>query len=156
MSEPAFANPLLETVARPPPRRVAVIGAGTIGPDIGYYLKSALPQIRLTLVDVNQTAIDKALQRCNDYAKKAVAKGKMSEQQAAAGVANIAGTTDYARLADCDWVIEAATARSEKSMAQRLASELLEASENRGAAVRKREDTHRMADANKAFAHYRW
>jgi len=54
------------------------------------------------------------------------------------------------------WVIEAATARSEKSMAQRLSSELLEASENRGAAVRKREDTHRMADANKAFAHYRW
>ena len=54
------------------------------------------------------------------------------------------------------WVIDAATARSEKSMAQRLASELLEASENRGAAVRKREDTHRMADANKAFAHYRW
>ena len=54
------------------------------------------------------------------------------------------------------WVIEAASARSEKSMAQRLASELLEASENRGAAVRKREDTHRMADANKAFAHYRW
>ena len=41
-------------------------------------------------------------------------------------------------------------------MAQRLAAELLEASENRGAAVRKREDTHRMADANKAFAHYRW
>ena len=54
------------------------------------------------------------------------------------------------------WVIDAATARSEKSMAQRLASELLEASENRGAAVRKREDTHRMADANTAFAHYRW
>ena len=54
------------------------------------------------------------------------------------------------------WVIEAATARSEKSMAHRLAAELLEASENRGAAVRKREDTHRMAEANKAFAHYRW
>ena len=54
------------------------------------------------------------------------------------------------------WVIEAAQARSEKSMSQRLAAELLEASENRGAAVRKREDTHRMADANKAFAHYRW
>ena len=44
----------------------------------------------------------------------------------------------------------------QKSMSQRLAAELLEASENRGAAVRKREDTHRMADANKAFAHYRW
>jgi len=54
------------------------------------------------------------------------------------------------------WVIEAAADRSEKSMAHRLAAELLEASENRGAAVRKREDTHRMAEANKAFAHYRW
>jgi small subunit ribosomal protein S7 len=54
------------------------------------------------------------------------------------------------------WVIDAAQARSEKSMSQRLAAELLEAAENRGAAVRKREDTHRMADANKAFAHYRW
>ena len=54
------------------------------------------------------------------------------------------------------WLIGAAAARSEKSMSQRLAAELLEASENRGAAVRKREDTHRMADANKAFAHYRW
>jgi small subunit ribosomal protein S7 len=54
------------------------------------------------------------------------------------------------------WVIEAARGRSEKSMAQRLAHELLEAAENRGSAVRKREDTHRMAEANKAFAHYRW
>jgi small subunit ribosomal protein S7 len=54
------------------------------------------------------------------------------------------------------WVIEAARGRSEKSMAFRLAHELMEASENRGAAVRKREDTHRMAEANKAFAHYRW
>ncbi len=54
------------------------------------------------------------------------------------------------------WMIEASRSRTEKSMAQRLANELIEASENRGAAVRKREDTHRMADANKAFAHYRW
>jgi small subunit ribosomal protein S7 len=54
------------------------------------------------------------------------------------------------------WVIEAARARSEKSMSFRLAHELLDAAENRGAAVRKREDTHRMAEANKAFAHYRW
>src|SRR5690606_3646216 len=54
------------------------------------------------------------------------------------------------------WVIEAARERSEKSMSARLAHELMEAAENRGAAVRKREDTHRMADANKAFAHYRW
>ncbi|MDE2294570.1 MAG: 30S ribosomal protein S7 [Gammaproteobacteria bacterium] len=54
------------------------------------------------------------------------------------------------------WVIEAAGDRSEKSMSHRLAAELMEAAENRGAAVRKREDTHRMAEANKAFAHYRW
>jgi len=54
------------------------------------------------------------------------------------------------------WVIEAARKRSEKSMALRLANELMEASENRGSAVKKREDTHRMAEANKAFAHYRW
>jgi small subunit ribosomal protein S7 len=54
------------------------------------------------------------------------------------------------------WAIEAARTRSEKSMAMRLAHELMDAAENRGAAVKKREDTHRMADANKAFAHYRW
>ena len=54
------------------------------------------------------------------------------------------------------WLIEASRKRSEKSMAKRLAGELLDASENRGSAVRKREETHRMADANKAFAHYRW
>src|SRR4030095_10786219 len=54
------------------------------------------------------------------------------------------------------WVIDAARARSEKSMAFRLAHELMEAAENRGTAVKKREDTHRMAEANKAFAHYRW
>ena len=54
------------------------------------------------------------------------------------------------------WVIDAARNRSEKSMAHRLAHELMDAADNRGAAVKKREDTHRMADANKAFAHYRW
>ena len=54
------------------------------------------------------------------------------------------------------WVIEAARDRTEKSMAHRLAHELMDAAENRGSAVRKREDTHRMAEANKAFAHYRW
>ncbi len=54
------------------------------------------------------------------------------------------------------WLIDAAKGRGEKSMAARLANELMEAAENRGTAVKKREDTHRMADANKAFAHYRW
>jgi small subunit ribosomal protein S7 len=54
------------------------------------------------------------------------------------------------------WAIDAARNRSEKTMALRLAHELMDAAENRGAAVKKREETHRMADANKAFAHYRW
>jgi small subunit ribosomal protein S7 len=54
------------------------------------------------------------------------------------------------------WIILAAKGRGEKTMRLRLANELAEASENRGGAVKKREDTHRMADANKAFAHYRW
>ena len=54
------------------------------------------------------------------------------------------------------WLVDAARKRSEKSMAYRLAGEILDASESRGSAVKKREDTHRMADANKAFSHYRW
>jgi small subunit ribosomal protein S7 len=54
------------------------------------------------------------------------------------------------------WLVEAARKRSEKTMDARLAGELLDAAVGRGGAVKKREDTHRMAEANKAFAHYRW
>ena len=54
------------------------------------------------------------------------------------------------------WLVTASRARTEKSMEERLAAEILEAAANRGGAVKKREDTHRMADANRAFAHYRW
>ena len=54
------------------------------------------------------------------------------------------------------WLSDAARKRGEKSMAQKLAGELMDAAENRGTAVKKREDTHRMAEANKAFSHYRW
>lgn len=54
------------------------------------------------------------------------------------------------------WLVEAARKRSEKSMGMRLAAEILDACENRGTAVKKREETHKMAEANKAFAHYRW
>ena len=54
------------------------------------------------------------------------------------------------------WLIGAARRRTEKSMAAKLAGELLDAANNRGSAVKKREDTHKMAEANKAFAHYRW
>jgi small subunit ribosomal protein S7 len=54
------------------------------------------------------------------------------------------------------WIIEAARERNEKTMVDKLSSELLDASNNRGNAVKKREDTHRMAEANRAFSHYRW
>jgi small subunit ribosomal protein S7 len=54
------------------------------------------------------------------------------------------------------WLIGAARRRAEKSMADKLAAELLDAANNRGTAVKRREDTHKMAEANKAFAHYRW
>jgi small subunit ribosomal protein S7 len=54
------------------------------------------------------------------------------------------------------WIISAARDRNEKTMTERLSSELLDASNNRGNAVKKREDTHKMAEANRAFSHYRW
>jgi len=54
------------------------------------------------------------------------------------------------------WLIGYARERSEKSMVERLTAELLDAANNRGGAIKKRDDTHRMAEANKAFAHYRW
>jgi small subunit ribosomal protein S7 len=54
------------------------------------------------------------------------------------------------------WIIDAAHERNEKTMVDKLSGELLDASNNRGNAVKKREDTHRMAEANRAFSHYRW
>ena len=63
---------------------------------------------------------------------------------------------DRAQALAIRWLIAASRARSEYTMTDRLAGELLDASNNRGAAVKKREDTHRMAEANKAFSHYRW
>jgi len=54
------------------------------------------------------------------------------------------------------WLIDASRKRNENTMQERLAAELIDAVQNRGSAVKKREDTHKMADANKAFSHYRW
>ena len=63
---------------------------------------------------------------------------------------------DRRRTLGLRWLINAARNRGERTMAERLAGEILDANKNEGAAVRKKEDTHRMAEANKAFAHYRW
>jgi small subunit ribosomal protein S7 len=54
------------------------------------------------------------------------------------------------------WLVSYSRARGEKTMVEKLAAEILDAANNRGNAVKKREDTHKMAEANKAFAHYRW
>ena len=54
------------------------------------------------------------------------------------------------------WILQSAGRRSEETMNEKLAGELMDAAENRGVAIKKKEDTHRMAEANKAFAHYRW
>ncbi|MEN3971938.1 30S ribosomal protein S7 [Sphingomicrobium sp. XHP0235] len=63
---------------------------------------------------------------------------------------------DRAQALAIRWLISAARSRNEKTMAARLSGELMDASQNRGNAVKKREDTHRMAEANRAFSHYRW
>ncbi len=63
---------------------------------------------------------------------------------------------DRAQALAIRWIITTARGRSEQTMTDRLAAELLDAADNRGASVKKREDTHRMAEANKAFSHYRW
>ena len=64
--------------------------------------------------------------------------------------------TERAQALAIRWMIDAARKRSEKTMVERLSGELVDAANSRGTAVKKREDTHRMADANKAFSHYRW
>ena len=63
---------------------------------------------------------------------------------------------DRRRALAIRWLINAARGRNENTMVERLSGEILDASNNRGTAVKKREDTHRMADANRAFSHYRW
>jgi small subunit ribosomal protein S7 len=64
--------------------------------------------------------------------------------------------TERAQALAIRWLIIAARGRSEKTMSARLSAELMDAAQNRGNAVKKREDTHRMAEANRAFSHYRW
>ena len=102
-------NPLLLKPERPLPRQVAMIGAGTIGPDIGYYLKSALPDIKLFLVDVVEEPLKNAEKRLSGYAAKSVQRGKMKEEKAKKVLENIFYTTDYGAIKECDLVIEAAT-----------------------------------------------
>ena len=102
-------NPLLIEPSRPLPDEIAVIGAGTIGPDIGYYLKSALPDSKLYLVDVVEKPLKQAQQRIVGYTEKAIEKKKMKPEKAAAVRENIVYTTDYEQIKNCKLIIEAAT-----------------------------------------------
>ncbi|MBT3701264.1 MAG: 3-hydroxyacyl-CoA dehydrogenase/enoyl-CoA hydratase family protein [Alphaproteobacteria bacterium] len=104
-----FDNPALLSPTRALPTSVAIIGAGTIGPDIGYYLKSALPDLELVLIDINETALEKALSRIENYVEKGLARKKLSPAIADKVKSNIVTSTDYQALAHCDWVLEAAT-----------------------------------------------
>ena len=105
---PTGHNPLFIKPFRPMPKEVAMIGAGTIGPDIGYYIKTALPNIKLYLVDVVEEPLKNAQKRFEGYAKKAVENKKMKEDKAKEVLANIVYTMDYKEIKNCDLVIEAA------------------------------------------------
>ncbi len=105
----SYANPLLRRPTRALPKNIVIIGAGTIGPDIGYYLKSAIPGLGLWLVDVAQAPLDAAMERLAGYARKAVERGKLKAAEAADVTANLHATLDYEVVRNADWVIEAAT-----------------------------------------------
>jgi enoyl-CoA hydratase/3-hydroxyacyl-CoA dehydrogenase len=106
---PASRNPLSFEPTRALPREIAIIGAGTIGPDIGYYFKTALPNIKLYLVDVVEEPLKNAEKRIVGYVQKATEKRKMREDQAEKVLENIVYTMDYGHIKNCDLVIEAAT-----------------------------------------------
>jgi len=105
----SFANPLLNKPSRELPRRVVVVGAGTIGPDIGYYLKTAIPDLTLHILDVAQAPLDRAVERFRSYARKGLERGKMNEAQAKKVTENLHTSLDYVVARDADWVLEAAT-----------------------------------------------
>jgi enoyl-CoA hydratase/3-hydroxyacyl-CoA dehydrogenase len=109
MTGTTYRNPFLIEPHRGLPERMAVIGAGTIGPDIAYYLKSEIPGLELILVDIDQSALERAVMRIGANAQKGVDRGKLTDKQAARVKERIIATTDYDAIADCDWVLEAAT-----------------------------------------------
>ncbi|MCF8473912.1 MAG: 3-hydroxyacyl-CoA dehydrogenase/enoyl-CoA hydratase family protein [Emcibacter sp.] len=113
MTQNTAHNPILlnvdPTIPHIMPKSIAIIGAGTIGPDIGYYLKSAMSDLTLILIDINPDALTRARDRIDAYVEKGLKRGKLSEAQAQSVRKNLITSTDYAMLKDCDWVLEAAT-----------------------------------------------
>jgi len=103
----SFANPLLLKPARPLPREAAVIGAGTSGVDIGYYLKSSLPDMRLVFVDAEGETLISAEKQFAGYVKNSVDKKKIKEEQGQRILNNVVYTTDFDEIKNTDLVIEA-------------------------------------------------
>ncbi len=104
-----YNNPLIQAPLKKLPRRVAVLGAGTIGPDIGYYLKSALPELELVLIDIDSDALKNAMHRIDRYVSKGLDLGKLSEDLAKSILRGWITTDDFRELAECEIVIEAVT-----------------------------------------------
>ncbi|MDD2736963.1 MAG: 3-hydroxyacyl-CoA dehydrogenase/enoyl-CoA hydratase family protein [Desulfuromonadaceae bacterium] len=106
---PSYFNPYLVQTDRAIPDEMAVIGAGHIGPDIAYYLRTGAPDKKLYLVDVAEEPLKKAEKRFQSYAQKGLDRKKMTQEQADQILGNIVYTTDYSQLKNCGLVIEAAT-----------------------------------------------
>ena len=106
---PSYRNPNLIEPDRPLPDEMAVIGAGHIGPDIAFYLRTALPEKKLYLVDVVEEPLKKAEERYKGYTKKGIQRKKMTPEMADKILGNIVYTSDYNDIKNCGLVIEAAT-----------------------------------------------
>ncbi|MFQ6080439.1 MAG: 3-hydroxyacyl-CoA dehydrogenase/enoyl-CoA hydratase family protein [Candidatus Bathyarchaeia archaeon] len=106
---PKYLNPLLTKPERPLPREIAIIGAGAIGPDIGYFFKFALPDIKLVLVDIVEKPLENAREKIEGYIRKGLSYKKMTEEKAKAVRSKIVYTTDYPDIKNADLVIEAVT-----------------------------------------------
>lgn len=119
---PTFFNPLLIKTQQDLPQEMAIIGAGTIGPDIGYYLQSALPESQVYLIDIQEKALKKAEQRIEGYVQKAKDKKKMPPDKADQVLSNFHYSTDYKDIQKCQLVIEAATENID--LKQKIFSEL--------------------------------
>jgi enoyl-CoA hydratase/3-hydroxyacyl-CoA dehydrogenase len=106
---PSYYNPYLVQTDRPIPDEMAVVGAGHIGPDIAYYLRTGAPDKKLYLVDVVEEPLKKAEKRFQSYAQKGIERKKMTPEMAEQVLGNIVYTTDYSQIKSCGLVIEAAT-----------------------------------------------
>ncbi len=154
--------------------RKGTVGRREVGPDPIYanplvqkFINCIMYEGKRTVAqDIVYSAFDVIKERANDdplkVFKKAIdnVKPVLEVKTRRVGGANYQVPVEVNRNRQTSlslrWIIGYARERGEKSMTERLAAELLDAANNRGGAIKKRDDTHRMAEANKAFAHYRW